>query len=537
MTGEDETNERHSKIKAIFSESSASNASLKQIIDTIIHAREQKNLKRPVSNIAIDLPKYTPQEPMTSEQALAFMKQFIGQTAKYEISFHPCNIAHQLIGQSPYVIEAAHILGDLMGGNRVCREVSPFATHIAEHIESMVKDYFELPQSYKVIPTLGGTEANSIAWLLARNMSLTHGQTEAQRKISLSQPLIGNNQPTIVNLIPNSRHYSFQRISQYLGLGSKLHEIEVDEQLRTNVDDLQKKITQIKQGELLASVTAICGTTETGSIDDLEQIATTVRRLAPHTWLHLDAAYGGPHIRTAKHKRLMQSLKEFDSITIDPHKQLFTPYNSGLLFIKNPQLLKYISTDAPYIGNSGVQDLSDKEFVENMFKHLGSVTLNGSGSTSGIYSAYATLQILGVNGLIEALDQSQKNTQYLAKQLHNTQVDAGIIEVYNPQPDTNVLAFRFIPAEFKYKLSQVDKNAFHKNTVSQSDREYINNFNAKIAEHYQTNESLFLVSKTKLEQAQLVAQRVVLINPGLTTKMLDEFVGDYIATARGIVPC
>jgi aromatic-L-amino-acid decarboxylase len=84
-------------------------------------------------------------------------------------------------------------------------------------------------------------------------------------------------------------------------------------------------------------VVASAGTTNTGAVDDLEELARIARR--QKLWLHVDGAYGGFFALTERGRRRLAGLELADSITLDPHKGLFLPYGTGCLLVRDPAAL------------------------------------------------------------------------------------------------------------------------------------------------------------------------------------------------------
>ncbi|RKR06501.1 glutamate/tyrosine decarboxylase-like PLP-dependent enzyme [Maribacter vaceletii] len=88
----------------------------------------------------------------------------------------------------------------------------------------------------------------------------------------------------------------------------------------------------------LFSVVATGGTTNAGIIDDLDGIADICEK--ENLWFHVDAAYGGGALAADSVRHLFKGIEKADSITIDPHKWLFSPYDCGAVIYKNPELAK-----------------------------------------------------------------------------------------------------------------------------------------------------------------------------------------------------
>ena len=94
--------------------------------------------------------------------------------------------------------------------------------------------------------------------------------------------------------------------------------------------------------ERLFVVIATGGTTNTGIIDDLAGIAAVCE--AEGLWLHVDAAYGGGALAAPSVRHLFDGIERADSVTIDPHKWLFAPYDCGAVIYRDPALAKKAHT-------------------------------------------------------------------------------------------------------------------------------------------------------------------------------------------------
>jgi aromatic-L-amino-acid/L-tryptophan decarboxylase len=78
-------------------------------------------------------------------------------------------------------------------------------------------------------------------------------------------------------------------------------------------------------------VVATAGTTNTGAVDPLGELAEICA--AEGMWLHVDGAYGAPAALTARGRPLLDGLERADSLALDPHKWLFSPYDVGCLLV------------------------------------------------------------------------------------------------------------------------------------------------------------------------------------------------------------
>jgi glutamate/tyrosine decarboxylase-like PLP-dependent enzyme len=84
------------------------------------------------------------------------------------------------------------------------------------------------------------------------------------------------------------------------------------------------------------AVAATAGTTNAGIVDDLASIAAVTSEFG--TWLHVDAAYGGAALAAPSQRELFDGIEFVDSLTIDPHKWLFSPFDCAALIYREPAL-------------------------------------------------------------------------------------------------------------------------------------------------------------------------------------------------------
>ena len=114
--------------------------------------------------------------------------------------------------------------------------------------------------------------------------------------------------------------------------------IDTDDEL--SGEALDHYITQLTavQRERLFAVVATGGTTNAGIIDHLEGIGRVCR--SNDLWFHVDAAYGGGALVSKRARPLFKGIELADSITIDPHKWMFSPYDCGAVIYRKPELAK-----------------------------------------------------------------------------------------------------------------------------------------------------------------------------------------------------
>ena len=86
------------------------------------------------------------------------------------------------------------------------------------------------------------------------------------------------------------------------------------------------------------AVVANAGTTNCGAVDPLDELADLC--VAEGLWFHVDGAYGAAAALCEPGRAALAGMGRADSLTIDPHKWLFQPYEAGAVLIREPGLLE-----------------------------------------------------------------------------------------------------------------------------------------------------------------------------------------------------
>ena len=135
-------------------------------------------------------------------------------------------------------------------------------------------------------------------------------------------------------------HSSVDRSAELLGLGSdSIRAIPIDAQRRMDVGVLDETLRRdYADGRVPIAVVATAGTTLTGAVDPLRQIAGVCREHG--VWFHVDGAYGLPAAATRTAAHLFEGIDLADSATIDAHKWLFVPKACGILLMRDAAALR-----------------------------------------------------------------------------------------------------------------------------------------------------------------------------------------------------
>lgn len=155
-------------------------------------------------------------------------------------------------------------------------------------------------------------------------------------------------------------HSSIEKGAITLGLGQRaVSKIPTDDEFRMDARALAQAIEEDKRnGVVPCCVVATVGTTSTSSIDPVPAIADICAD--ENIWLHVDTAYAGPAAILPEMRNILDGTERADSVVVNPHKWLFTPFDLSVLYCRHMDVLRRAFTLVPeYLKTS------DAETVRN----------------------------------------------------------------------------------------------------------------------------------------------------------------------------
>ena len=221
---------------------------------------------------------------------------------------------------------------------------APGAIAIEQSVIDWMLDLFELGDQAAGVLLSGGSLANFAAMVTARARlgdDFSHGVVYTSERA----------------------HHSVVKAARLAGVAhSRIRPIGTDGELRLSVSDLSRAVAQDQAAGLTPmAIVGSAGTTDTGTIDPLPQLAEIARRKG--AWFHLDAAYGGFFQLTERGAQRLAGIELADSITLDAHKGLFMPYGVGCLLVRDGAAL----VTAHEGRGAYMQDVQDLDAVPNYF--------------------------------------------------------------------------------------------------------------------------------------------------------------------------
>jgi aromatic-L-amino-acid/L-tryptophan decarboxylase len=241
------------------------------------------------------------------------------------------------------------------------------------------KQWIGYPEEAAGVLVSGGSAANLTALACAR------------------EALLGAMSDQVVAYLSDQAHSSMARAARVLGFRpNQVRVLPVDDGYRMRPEALAAAMaTDLRAGRRPLFVAANAGATSTGAVDPLPELAAVCREWG--VWFHVDAAYGGFAALTQRGRRWLAGLELADSVTLDPHKWLYQPFECGCLLVRAGQRLR----EAFQIQPDYLKDTEAAELEIN-FSDL-SVQLT---RMSRALKLWMSLRYFGVEAFRAAIDRS-----------------------------------------------------------------------------------------------------------------------------------
>lgn len=288
------------------------------------------------------------------EPAGAVLADFAAHVAPYPFgNGHP--------GFAAWVNSPPHPLGVLAEALAAAMDPSVAGgNHAAVHLEHQVIRWFAgllgWPAGYSGQLVSGGSAATLTALAAARHRAAVQAGADDRR-----DGLAGLAERLVLYAGTES-HSCVTKAAEVLGLGSaSIRVVPSDPEHRMRPGELERLVLADRDaGKLAVAVVATAGTTNTGAIDPLSEIADVCDRHA--LWLHVDGAYGAPPVLLLDgFIPARDGLARTDSLAVDAHKWLYAPVDAGLVLIRDGGLARdtfslvpaYLRTDGDEDGQGG----------------------------------------------------------------------------------------------------------------------------------------------------------------------------------------
>jgi glutamate decarboxylase len=307
-------------------------------------------------------------------------------------------------------------------------------------------------------------------------------------------------------------HYSLHKAADLLGIGSdNVILLPTQGDHRIDLDALREAVARCRVGRrCILAIVGIAGTTDTGSIDPLPEMAEIAAEAGVH--FHVDAAWGGPTLFSERYRHRVAGIECADSVVIDGHKQMYLPIGIGMVLLRDPRCARAIEKEAWYILRAGSMD-------------LGKRSLEGSRPSMAIF-VQGALHILGRKGYEFLIDEGIHKARYMAGAI-GARAEFELLA----EPDLNIVVYRYVPEAFRENLTA--------GRLSEQANRAISRCNEFLQEaQFEAGRSF--VSRTTLRTTQyggdpgVTALRAVLANPLTTRDDIDAVLTEQAELGRSL---
>jgi len=382
----------------------------------------------------------------------------------------------------------AHAMVSVLNENVGTYQASPVGTTIEKTVIRWLADLISFPEQSEGILLSGGSMANmsGIASALAKRFGPGYREQGLAAFSQDSKPII---------ICSRAAHFSIRRAAVMLGIGTdNIIAIDTDPEFRMRVDKLEQAL---KQQQNIICVVASAGTTLTGAIDPLEQIADLCTK--HDTWLHVDAAYGGGGLMSAELQPRYRGIEKADSVVMDLHKWFFQSLDGSLLLYRDASWARQLFFESSDYLRAN-EDSSPEEY---MFFHI-------TPELSRRFRAlpfYISMRCYGIERLGRNALHNVQCAEYLADLIRGEN-ELELIAA----PQLSILCFRYVAAGF--------------------DDDKIDQINSAIRDQVQL-EGDYLMSPTQVRGRP--ALRVCIINHATRAEHIEGLLASVLRIGRSLI--
>ena len=320
----------------------------------------------------LDIP--LPDHPSTAEETMALLDSYNAATMAMA---GPRFFGFVIGGALPATL-AANWLAGAWDQNSALAEVTPLTAKLEDVALRWLRDVLGLPPETGVGFVTGATMANFSCLAAARNAVLKQAGWDVE-----ADGMFGA--PEVAVVVGEEAHPTLFKSLGLAGFGrNRVVRVPVDKQGRMRANVFPK----------LSGPTIVClqaGNVNTGAFDPAPQIISKAK--AAHAWVHVDGAFGLWAAAAPSKAHLMAGYAGADSWATDAHKYLNTPYDSGLAFVRYPDVLQAaMAVSASYLPSSSTRDPAN--FTPELSRRARGIEV------------WAALHTLGRSGLADLVERT-----------------------------------------------------------------------------------------------------------------------------------
>ena len=304
----------------------------------------------------------------------------------------------------------------------------PVGALIEEEVTSWLRALVGFDDDGWGVLTSGGVMANLMGLTVARDRHLP-------RLLGLDPGLgtaRGAALERAVVYTSEQAHFSIARALDILGFPpDALRVIESDDRFRLRGDAVEAHVIEDRAaGRVPFCIAAVTGSTNTGSIDRVDELADVAAR--HDMWLHVDAAYGGAALLSKRDASRLTTLALADSVTIDPHKWFFQAYDVGALIVRRREDLHRTFSRAPEYYRSARPEDKPLNWLE--------YSMEGTRRLRGL-KLWMSWKHIGSEGFGRLVELNNDVAALLAEKIAGSDDFEAILA----EPELSVVCFRHLP--------------------------------------------------------------------------------------------
>ena len=388
---------------------------------------------------------------------------------------------------------AAWLASAAVGGQR-------YMVHAFNHLERVALDWIAqlcgIPATHQGVLSSGGSTANLVALGAARQWAFE------QRGVDVSEDgLPGGVRARVY--ASEQAHHTIQRSTGVLGLGrAGTRHVPCDASGRIDVAALRAALIEDRRDDVVpVAVVGIAGTTDTGAIDPLDDLAEVAREFG--AWFHVDGAYGLIAAASDSFRPAFAAVAHADSVIVDPHKWLATGVGCAATYVRDAALLlrAFAQGEAAYLEGAFSSDEHDAHV---QFDGIGvpymDMGVELSSPSRGVL-VWAVLRELGRAGVAARVERHVGFARHVAERVRaHPRLDLLL------EPELSVACFRYaaddaVNAEILLRLRRTTRSIPTSTTVG-----------GRLAIR-----PCFINPRTRLEDVDALVDDVIAIGDELTT--------------------
>jgi aromatic-L-amino-acid decarboxylase len=392
-------------------------------------------------------PGPAPAAPTPSAEILA---EFTARLAPYQLNpYHPGVLSY--FTPPPLALSiVGELLAQWINQGIDVYQAGPVGTLVEEEVNRWLCDLVGYGGGSWGVLTSGGTMANLMALTVVRDVHLARLAAGAAAGLPATAALdparLAAGGVAAYPAVPrgaaldgvrvyasDQAHFSIAKALDVLGFPEgTLHIVPSDERFRLRGVDMARALAEDAAAGLRPlAIAAVAGSTNTGAVDATGELADVAA--AHGLWLHVDAAYGGAALLSARDAGRVPDLARADSITIDPHKWFFQAYDIGGLLVRRQEDLRQTFHREPEYYRHGNPDEEPINWHQYSFE--------GTRRFRAL-KLWASWKHLGTAGLGRLVEMNDDLAAHLAARIAESDdleaIPAGA-------PDLSVVCFRHVP--------------------------------------------------------------------------------------------